>query len=252
MIYDVHAHLDLVKDLDKVIKNAKENNVALIVTQSVTLKTAKENLKICKKYPSIIKMAAGYYPQDAHKAETGEDVKDTIKDLRDFISKNKKYILEIGEIGMDFSSGKDSSSQEKLFRAQLDLAKEFNLPAIIHTRKAEKEVIEILKDYPTVTKILHCFCGKFKLAKKGLNMGCYFSIPTNVSRNSGFQKILKEFPKEKILTETDTPFLSPFRGEENTPSNISHSLKVISKIWGISVKETEDQIEKNTKKVLTI
>lgn len=241
MLYDTHAHLDMIDNLDEVIQNAKESNVKVIVAQSVNLESIKKNLEICNKYPEIVRLSVGLYPEETLKESDFEE-------LRKIVNQNKDSTYAIGESGMDFSSEKPSRElQEKIFRRQLDLAQNLDIPISIHTRKAEKEIVEILKEYPKAKKILHCFSGKFKLVREAIEIGCYFSIPTNITRAEHFQKMVKEVPKDKILTETDTPYLSPFKEIQNEPRNVKETVKIISKVWQISIEEVEDIIENNFK-----
>lgn len=245
MIIDSHAHLDMIENLDEVITRAKENNVELILAQSVNTESLKKNLEIKNKYGDIIGLCAGLYPEETLK-------KSDFRILEDFVLKNEEKVMMIGEIGMDFSRKLPKKEiQEYIFHKQLELAERLGLPVSIHTRKAEKEIINILKSYPKLKRILHCFSGNFKLVKEAEMMGCYFSVPTNIVRSEHFQKIVKEVNKKKILTETDSPYLSPFREKSNEPSYITESIKVVAKIWKMSIEEAEEQILENSKKVLS-
>lgn len=279
MLYDIHAHLDYFneKELKEIVKNAEKTNLKIVITNSTDLKSCKKNLKLSRKY-KIIKFATGIYPSD----------KITKKDLNEFekfVLENKNEIIAIGEIGMDFKKNfqkpirgpknneafvfaprrfpknedgkspkefdkiKTQEIQETIFIFQLNLAQRLNLPVIIHTRKAEKEVLEILKNYKDLKIILHCFSGKLKLIQQAKDLGYYFSIPTNIVRSEQFQKMVKELPKDKILTETDSPFLSHFPGKQNQPAYIKESIKKISEIWKMGKEEVEEIIEKNFERV---
>lgn len=235
MIIDVHAHLDFL-DENKLKEIQKNRYIKLVITNSINLKSCERNLEISKKY-SKIKLAVGLYPEKKNNLIE-------LRKLDKFVKENKKEILAIGEIGLDKTEELDFKTQEKIFRKQLEIAEKFKVPVIIHTRKAEKEVLDIIKDYKC-KKILHCFSGKLKLVKQAVELGCYFSIPTNIVRAEHFQKLVEIVPKENILTETDAPYLSPFKERRNEPKFISESIKVISKIWKMSIKETENKIEKN-------
>jgi TatD DNase family protein len=241
MIIDVHAHLDFLPE-EKLNEIQSNSNISFVITNSVNIESNKKNIELSKKY-SKIKFAAGLYPEDTLK----------LKDfnyLSDLIAENKKKIIAIGEIGLDFSHElPDKEIQTEIFINQLDLAKQLNVPVIIHTRKAEKEVLEILKHYQKLKIILHCFSGSFKLIQKAIEIGCYFSIPTNVVRSEHFQKALEIIPRNKILTETDSPYLSPFKDKPNEPNFIEESIKTISKIWKMSEAEVEKQIEDNFDKL---
>ncbi len=246
MIHDIHAHLDMVADVEKTIKDSLENNVKTIVTNSVNAKSLSAILKIRKKYPKIVKVAAGLYPEESLKLSDFEKIKKLILD-------NESNIIAIGEIGLDLHhTDKNFNIQKEVFKKQLDLAEELNLPVIIHTRKAELQVLEILQNYPSLTKILHCFMAKKSLVKKAIDMECYFSIPAIITKSEQFQYITKTSPKDKILTETDSPYLSPLKGKENTPSNIHYSIEKISEIWNSSRKETEEQIANNFNSIFNI
>lgn len=237
MIIDVHAHLDLLPR--EKLKEIQENKkIKLVITNSVDLKTCKESLELSKKFPKI-KVAAGLYP----------DIKLKISDFepfQKFVKENKKFLVALGEIGLDlYRTNENFEIQKAVLIKELELAKEMNLPVIIHSRKAEKEVLEILEEFPKVKVLLHCFSGNFKLVKKGIELGCYFSIPANIVRSEHFQKMVLEVPKEKILTETDSPYLPPFKDKKNEPFFISESIKTISEIWDFSEEEVEKQIEEN-------
>jgi len=252
MIYDIHAHLDLYaeKEVSGVIKNARENNVRLIITNSVDMNSCKKNLEFAEKYNDIVKLAVGFYPQDALSREKNELVAkkegeyEKFSDLKEFALTNKKYVFAIGESGLDLHNGKDITSQTELLKKELKLAEELNVPIIIHSRKAEEKVVEFIKDYKC-KRILHCFSGNFKLIKKAIEYGCYFSIPTNIVRSEHFKRMVAEIPKNRILTETDSPYLSPFHDKKNEPAFVHETIKIIAEIWKISEKETELILWKN-------
>ncbi|MDA3836973.1 MAG: TatD family hydrolase [Nanoarchaeota archaeon] len=242
---DTHAHLDIIDKeyLPTLIQNAKDAGIKTIITQSVNIPSLTKSLEIAKQYPEIVKFSAGLYPEETLKESDFDE-------LKEFVTKNIQDVFAIGEIGMDFSHPIPSRElQGKIFRKQLDLAQELNLPVSIHTRKAEKEIIEILKEYRNVKKILHCFSGKFKLIKEANEIGCYFSIPTNIVRSEHFQKMASELPKEKILTETDTPFLSPHKDKNNEPAFVVESLKMFSLLWKQLYEDVDKQIDNNYEKV---
>ncbi len=249
MIADVHAHLDLYKEKEAeiVIENARENKV-IIVSNSVDLPSCRKNLVFADKYDNV-RLAVGYYPQDALNRENegmgiGKARKESFEELRKFALENDDKVFAIGEIGMDFKNGKDIKAQKELLRKELELAEELEIPAIIHSRQAEEQVVEIVKDYKC-KKVMHCFSGKFSLIKKALDYGCYFSIPTSIVRLEHFRNMVKELPRNRILTETDSPYLSPYKEKKNEPSFIKETIKVIAGIWEESEKETEKILWQN-------
>lgn len=254
MIYDIHCHLDLYneEEVDEVIKRARDNDVKVIITNSVDMKSCKKNLEYSKKYSDIVKLAVGFYPQDALSREEKEiwnkKEYDKFEDLREFVFANKKYVFAIGETGLDLKHGKDINSQIELLKKELELAEELNVPIILHSRKAENKILDVIRNYKC-KKILHCFSGKFSLIKKAIEDGCYFSIPTNIVKLEHFQKMVREIPKDRILTETDAPFLSPYPGTKNEPSFIHETIKIIAEIWNMNEKETEKILWENFKSV---
>jgi len=243
MIIDVHAHLDFLEE--KKLKEIETNpKIKLVITNSVNLESCKKNLELVKKYKKI-KLAVGLYPEKNLSLKK-------YNEFEKWILKNKQYVFAVGEIGLDFSYTKpEKKLQIEIFQKQLKLAEELNVPAIIHTRKAEKEIVEILKNAEG-KYILHCFSGNFKLVKQANELGCYFSIPTNITRSEHFQKMVEFLPKNKILTETDSPYLSPYKNKKNKPEFIVETIKIISKIWKKSFDSTEEQIEKNFQKIINI
>jgi len=257
MIYDIHCHLDLYEDeekVKKVIGNARKKDVKVIITNSVDMNSCEINLEYAKKNSNIVKLAVGFYPKDAlDREKESMDIKkrrkdETFEDLKEFALKHKKDIFAIGETGLDLYNGKDLEEQKELLKKELELAEELNIPIIIHSRKAEAEVVEFAKGYKC-KRILHCFNGKISLAKKAVEYGYYFSIPTNIVRLEHFRTMIKELPKDRILTETDSPYLSPFPGEKNEPAFIHETIKEISKIWNLTEKEVEEVLWKNFTKV---
>jgi TatD DNase family protein len=250
MIIDCHAHLDLFsnKELNEIF--SKSEKIKYVIVNSVDLKTSQKILKLSKKYPKI-KVALGLYPQDALSRENKTKVKDNFEDFEKIVLENKKEVIAIGEIGMDFYHGseKNKKEQEKLFREQVELAEKLNIPVVVHTRGAEKEIIEILKDYPNVKKVLHCFCGNMKLVKEAEKIGCYFTIPCSLKRMQNFLKVLEIISKDRILTETDAPYLSPFKDKKNEPAFIRETIKEISRIWKMDEKEVERIIERNSERI---
>ena len=240
MLIDVHFHADFLpeKKLEEIQRNEK---IKLVVTNSVDVESCESNLKISKKF-SKIKLAVGLYPEEKNNLTEYEK-------LENFVVKNKNQIFAIGEIGLDKTEKLDFEIQKKIFVAQLNLAKRLNLPVIVHTRKAEKEVLEILENYKELKIILHCFSGNFKLVKKAVELGCYFSIPTNIVRSEHFQKLVVEVPHGRILTETDAPYLSPFKEKQNESAFIVETIRTLSKIWNVPEKDVERQVETGFEKV---
>ncbi|VVB78330.1 Tat-linked quality control protein TatD [uncultured archaeon] len=243
MFIDSHCHLELLKDIPAVMGMARKAEVGIIVYNSVNFDTMKLALKLSEEYPEI-KVALGIYPIDMLKLEENE-----IKEQMDFIRKNKKKIIAIGEVGIDLMESSDFEGQKKNLELFILLSKELDLPLFIHSRKAEEKVIEILEENKCQKVIMHCFNGNFKLVERIIKNNWMITIPTNVTNSEHFQKIIEKVPLSNLLCETDSPFLHPVRGmHNNEPANIVESYKMIAKIKKMSLGEVEMEIEDNFNK----
>lgn len=257
MLVDVHAHLDhplLEKRLDEVIKNAKAAGVKSIITNGINPETNRKTLEIAKKY-DIVKAALGIYPQDALKRETSDETYpigfteyDADKEI-EFIEKHKKQIVAIGEVGLDYHNGSEKEKQKKIFEKIIELSKRIDKPLIVHSRKAEEDVIALLEKHGAKKVVMHCFSGNKKLVQRVSKNGWTFSIPTNVVRAENFQSIVKEVPLSQILTETDAPYLSPFKDKTNEPAHITESIKKIAEIKGMTTQDVAQNIYMNYQKL---
>ncbi len=258
MIVDVHCHLQFPqfeKDLDEVISRAKASNVSAIICSGVDHQTNIKTLELSKKY-NIVKASLGIYPLDAvdlgHKDDCTRQIEkiDVDGELR-FIEKNKEKIVAIGEIGLDYSPEGDCKAQQQkeVFTKSIELAKKLKKPIVVHTRKAEKDCIDILESSGIKSVVLHCFSGNMKLVKRAEDLGFYFSIPTVITRLKHFQEIVGRISLNSILTETDAPYLSPYLGQRNEPAYIKETIKIISQIKKITEEETEKIIFFNYQKI---
>ncbi|MBS3145805.1 TatD family hydrolase [Candidatus Woesearchaeota archaeon] len=243
MLIDVHAHLqykDFENDLDDVIKRAEEVGVKAIIVNGLTKEDNKKVLELSKKY-DVIKVALGIHPNEV-KSTSDKD----FEEIFSFIRENKDNIIAIGECGLDYYHDKDEGilkRQKEVFIKFLKLAEELNKPIIIHNRKAERDVIDILKNYK-VKALLHFFSGNMKLAKQAEEIGCYFSIPVSIIRSEHFKTLVNKVSISKILTETDSPYGNPEVGR-NEPSYVKKTIKEISVIKDISLKDTENIVYQN-------
>ncbi|MEI6058539.1 MAG: TatD family hydrolase [archaeon] len=266
-LIDVHAHLEtkkFEKDLDEVIARAHEKKM-IVINAGVNPATNRRALEIAEKYPEVIRVSFGMYPIDAlaKEVKTGEsdgflrdiekfDVDEEIK----WIEKNKDKCIAIGEIGLDynwedFQTGEAKEMQKGVFRKLLSLAKKIKKPVIIHSRKAELDAIDILEGegWKNENVIMHCFSGKKSLITRCVENGWFFSIPPVITRLQHFQTLVEMVPLSQILTETDSPYLSPVVGTRNEPENVAVTITEIAKIKKISEKEVAEQIWENAEKV---
>ena len=242
MLVDVHAHLQhnlFKKDIDEVIKRAKEANIVSIVNSGTSLEENKLCLQLSKKY-AIVKSSFGMYPLDAIKLN-----EDDLQKEFDYIIKNKENIIAIGEIGLDYSTNERISKQKEIFYRILELSERLKKPIIVHSRKAEKDVLEILETTKIKKAIMHCFTANMNLVNKASDLGFYFSIPPIITRLKHFQTLVEKISLKQILTESDSPFLSPIKEKRNEPSYVGETIKVISQIKKLDRIEIENIIYMN-------
>ncbi|MBS3122862.1 TatD family hydrolase [Candidatus Woesearchaeota archaeon] len=257
ILVDVHSHLyskQFKEDIDKVIKRAESAGVKAIIAAGVDEKTNRETLELAKKY-KIVKAALGIYPPDALERETGKPSQLTSSQNIDkeikFIESKKNEIIALSEFGLDYlSEDADKKTQQEIFVKLLNLAKNLDKPVIVHSRKAEADVIDILEKENMKNVVLHCFCGKTLFIKRAIEKGWYFSIPTNIVKSQQFQDMVKSIPLQQLLTETDAPFLSPYKdaagkSKRNEPCFIIESIKKIAEIKGMTQEDIANIVFSN-------
>lgn len=227
MLIDVHCHIENYEDLDEAVKECD-----VIINNGSTRESLKQSLAVSKKYKNV-KVALGVLTCE---------IPDWSQNDFDWIAKQK--MIAVGEIGMD-GTYPDLDKQEKWFRKFLELALKKDLPVIVHTRKAEQGIIEILEEMKVKKVVLHCFCGSFKLIDRALANRWYFSVPTSVVYSGQFQDLVKRVPLTRILTESDSPYLAPVKGERNKPGNVKLSIAKIAEIKGITEEECANAIFAN-------
>jgi len=232
----------------EILENLKDKNI-IAITNGLNPKSNRESLKLSEICENV-KSSLGFYPMEA----ICEDEYNLDKEI-EFIEANSKKIIAIGEIGMDFKEcfeDKKREKQKEIFKKFVNLAIKINKPIIVHSRKAEEDIIKILEESKYKKVILHCFSANFKLIKRAANNEWFFSIPTSVKYNEHFQKIIEEIQINQLFCETDSPFLHPIKLKNNTPLNISFVYEEISRIKRISLKEVESMIEHNFKNLFLV
>jgi len=241
MITDSHCHLDyseLYDQLDNVVKRAESNQVKYLLTICTTLESFEKIKLIIKKYKNIYG-TFGIHPHESRKYSYIDS-----KFILNLIHAYKK-VIGIGETGLDFYyNHSDKKYQKKSFVEHISAASELNIPLIVHSRNAERETFEILKSEgknSNLKVLIHCFTGSIAFAKKLIDLNCYISVSGIITfKNSNvLADTVSYIPLEKLLVETDSPYLSPlpYRGKTNEPSYIIHTVEKLSKIKNIS-KET--------------
>tara|TARA_X000000368_G_C22897786_1_gene652648 strand:- start:53 stop:823 length:771 start_codon:yes stop_codon:yes gene_type:complete len=238
---DSHCHLDhepLFENLDKILNNSKKIGVEKILTISTTKKSY-ENVKKIVELDPIIYGSIGIHPH-----ETEIDSMDI-----DFITnefQNNKKIIGVGETGLDYYyKNSNKHKQIESFKKHIEASIKCNCPIIVHSRSAEDDTFDILNEYSKYNPkiLMHCFTGSEKFAYKLLELNCFFSASGIITfKNSiELQETFKKLPNDKILIETDSPFLAPIpmRGKKNEPSFIDYTLSHLAKIKNIDKKEMD-------------
>jgi TatD DNase family protein len=246
MFIDVHCHIDMLENLDKVVARAKKKGIEVIVTNGVNPESNREVMELSRKFKEV-KFSAGMYPIDAL-ALTEKGIEEEIK----FIRKNKDKIIAIGEVGLDLkhdTRNKGFTRQKKIFTRFVNLAIELDKPLIVHSRKAEQETIELLEKLNAKKVNMHCFSGRLNLADRIVGNGWYLSIPANVKFSEHFQKITHRVPITNLLCETDSPYLHPDKDFPNEPHNVVISYKKIAEIKSLELRDVEKEIGKNFKRL---
>ena len=176
---------------------------------------------------------------------------DVDKELK-WIEKNKDFCVAIGEIGLDYKIIPGTEDlQKEVFVKALRLAKKIDKTVVIHSRKAEADVIKVMEKEGMKRVMMHCFQGKKSLIKKCVELGWFFSVPAVITRLDHFKMMVEIVPLDNLVTETDAPYLSPEAGTRNEPANVAVTIKEISRIKGISEKEVAKKIFGNAKKLFS-
>ncbi|WP_141434169.1 TatD family hydrolase [Bacillus sp. 03113] len=254
MLFDTHVHLNaeqFEEDLKDVIERAKATGIENMVVVGFDRPTINRAMELIEEY-EFLYASIGWHPVDAIDM-TDEDL-DWIEEL----SKHPK-VVALGEMGLDYHWDKSPREiQQEVFRKQIRLAKKVNLPIVIHNRDATEDIIHILKEEEakTVGGIMHCFSGSVETAKECVNMNFYISLggPVTFKNAKKPKEVAEAIPLEKLLVETDCPYLTPhpFRGKRNEPSYVKLVAEKIAEIKGVSFEEVARMTTKNAKKLFDI
>ncbi len=256
-LIDTHCHLDFSdfdSDRGEVIKRAQEGGVRKIINVGCDLERAKKSIEIAKKHEFIF-TSVGLHPQEA---EAGDEI--FFSHLRKLLKEPK--VVAIGETGLEFygenNSPESRERQKEIFLKQLDLAAEFKKPVIIHCRNAYAELLEILRDEkeknPELLGVIHFFVGRLSYAQEFLRLGFLISFTGVITFARDYDKVIKSVPIDKIMVETDAPFVAPtpFRGKRNEPLYVKYVIEKIAELRGISYEEVATQTTKNAEKLFSI
>ena len=257
-LFDSHAHLDderFNEDREVLISQIHEE-IEGFVSAGYSLEGSKKAVELSKKYEYIY-ATCGISPNDI--PQTEEELWIMLKEIKNLVKENieNKKIVAIGEIGLDYYWEKDEDKrilQRKAFIEQIKLANEFNLPIVINTREAVMDTLDILKKNEVYKKgVFHCCPLNRELVKEGLKLGFYISFagPVTFKNSKNANEIISMVPNDRILIETDSPYLSPepLRGKRNDPRNVKYIARKISEVKGITLEEVADITYNNAKRI---
>ena len=250
MFIDTHCHLssEFYSDIPEVILEDEKAGMSQIIASFCEIDTVNDVCTFVDNY-NIVYATIGFHPDQASKYTDADLLK-----LRELCLKYKK-IVGIGEIGLDYHYGKENRDEQIiLFKKQLDLASELNLPVVIHSRDATKDTVDILKEY-SLNGVIHCFSGSLEIAKEYIKMGFLLGIGGVVTfKNSKLPLVVREIPLESIVLETDSPYLTPtpYRGSVNSSKYIPIIAEKIAEIKKISTSEVASVTTNNALKLFDL
>ena len=238
---DSHAHLlpDFVKNIDKIVENARGSGLEAVINSAIEPHHYEFATYLEKKYSCFVYTTLGF---SASHIQT-IDFELAYKKIRGYPS-----LVAIGEVGLDYHWVNDSywrKKEQEVFLEFIKLANDRQKPLVIHSRKAEKECLDILEKNAEVPVLMHCFAGNLEDARKIIDLSWLISIPTAVRNRKKHRKIAKNIPLEYIVVETDTPFLSPIQGKKNEPANVKYAIEEIAAIKDTSFREVDEVTTRN-------
>jgi TatD DNase family protein len=249
MFFDSHAHYDDERfnaDRDELLQNLKNEDVSYVINIGSCVETSLKSVELSKKY-DFIYAALGIHPHCV------EDIKDNDISVIERETKNNK-VVAIGEIGLDYHyDNSPRELQKHWFSQQLKLAKKVCLPVIIHDREAHQDAMNIVKkeDVSSIGGVFHCYSGSVEMANELIEMGFYISIPGTITFKNAkkVKDVVKNIPIEKMLIETDCPYLAPepYRGKRNYSAYLKYIAQEIAQIKEISVEEVAEITLANAK-----
>ena len=251
MLIDTHTHLDDARyndDREAVIARARDAGIEAFLTIGCDLTTSQAAVSLADQYPFVY-ASVGVHPHEV------KHIQDDWYDEFRRLAKNKK-IVAYGEIGLDYYYNHSSpKEQRERFREQIQLARELKLPVIIHTREAQEDTIAILKEEKAsdLGGVFHCFSGDAWLAKDALDLGFYLSFSGILTFQSAtmLREIAKNTPLDRVLIETDCPYLTPvpYRGKRNEPAYVSQVAKQLASLYERSLDEIAERTSENARRL---
>ncbi|MDH5527488.1 MAG: TatD family hydrolase [Nitrospirota bacterium] len=248
-IIDTHAHLGmtpLADDIAAVLERARAHGVERIITIGTTRVDSERALEIAARYDNVF-ATVGVHPHDAV-----EHSENDLTEMRDLCA--DANCVAVGEIGLDYHYDHSPREVQRYWlRRQMELAREFSLPVVIHTREAEEDTAEILNEFPDVIGVMHCYSSGMELAKTALALGYYLSFSGIVTFNKAdeVRAVAAIAPLDRILVETDCPYLAPvpFRGQTNEPAYVTLVAQKLAEIKEVTPEQMVAATTENTNRL---
>ena len=244
MLTDTHCHLfydDLKNNLPDVLRRAEKLGVTRFICVATNMVDSIQCLQLADANESIF-ATVGIHPHDAKDAPEG-----FINQIYNLMKNDS--IVALGEMGLDyFRNISDPTIQQKVFRNQMSIAQDLCKPVVFHNRDADKDVINILKEFPSVRGVAHCFSSKLETAQAFMELGYFISFSGNLTfKNSHLPEVAKEIPLNRIMVETDSPYLSPVphRGKPNEPGRAKFVAEKLAALHGVSIELVAEQTSAN-------
>lgn len=255
MLVDTHAHLwwDCYADnLEQVLERAKAAGVEKIIVPGTDEATSQQSIELAKKNPGVIYAAVGIHPEGV------VDARSQVTALRDLLTKNRKWIVAVGEIGTDVSTGELKSKigrQQILFEQQVQLALEFDLPIIVHTRESLGETLAVLDQTGRMPRgVFHCFSYDEAGLAEVLARGFMVALGGNLTWSKRLQKLVDMVPGERLLLETDSPLMTPLskKPEQNEPANVRITAQLMADLRGLTLEALGEQTTRNAEELFKL
>jgi len=244
-LVDSHCHIDFSNfdgDRKEVILRALRDGVIAIINSGYDYRSNERSLDIARDFKEV-EATLGLSPNRIHV----DDYRIVVEQIRD----NEKKIVGIGEVGLDLLKAKASlEKQKEVFKQFLSLAEELNKPIVIHARKAESIAFDVVKNYD-VLAVFHCYSGSEAVMKNIEDAGHYISLSTLVCFSEKHKKLAEKVNLENLILETDSPFLSPFRGR-NEPKNVLYAAKFVAEAKGLDLEDVAETTTRNAQKIFKI
>ncbi len=249
---DTHAHLSKRFCSKPIVEGIR------VVLAASNIEDSRENIALAKDNSKQFLASVGIHPQQTD-PENQKTIEAQVKELEEIVKQARGQVFAIGETGLDFSTaGEGEATRPKdaqiiLFGRQIELGIKYQLPLIVHSRKSMDETLDFLEKYPKARGVIHCYTGGKKRIDRvvGLKSEWFFGIDGNLTYEDGLAQVVAAIPKERLVLETDSPFLAPIphRLETNRPEYVKYVYEKVAQIWQTDLAKTENIIDANAKKL---